>query len=241
MRRGLAWLAGLAVLLAVVVPALALLQPDRLEVERSIDIDAPAPEALRFVEDFTQWVKWSPWEHVDPNLKRLFGNPFRGMGASYTWSGNDAVGEARLKIRTARLPLGVFIDAGFQRPQRIDGRMAFKFDPLPTGARLTWSLSGPLSFGQRLAGTVLQGFAQLRPGQHAVFVPLAFQPDEQRAVGLGEVGERHPVFLLQGFQKCHVREQQAQRVVAAPRRRAAGQRRLRCQHAREHDTGALAA
>lgn len=163
MRRGLAWLAGLAVLLAVVVPALALLQPDRLEVERSIDIDAPATEAIPFVEDFTQWVKWSPWEHVDPNLKRLFGNPFRGMGASYTWSGNDAVGEARLKIRTARLPLGVFIDAGFQRPQRIDGRMAFKFDPLPTGARLTWSLSGPLSFGQRLAAVFESPDARFAP------------------------------------------------------------------------------
>ena len=156
MKRGLAWLLGLLVLVGAGTVGLAWLQPDRFRVERSIDIDAAPGEVFPFVEDFTQWVKWSPWEHVDPKLQRLFGNPFRGMGASYVWSGNAQAGEVRLLMRTARLANGVFIDAAIKRPWRGDNQMVFKFDPTSTGTRLTWSLAGPLSFGDRL-GSLFRG------------------------------------------------------------------------------------
>lgn len=146
MRRLLVWLASLILLAVVLVSGLALLQPDRFRVERSIEISTPAERVFPLVEDFTQWVKWSPWEHLDPNMKRLFGNPFRGMGATYSWSGNDQVGEGRMKMRTARLPNGIFIDLSFVRPWQAENQVEFQFAPAPAGTRVTWSMQGPQPF-----------------------------------------------------------------------------------------------
>ena len=116
MKRLLIGIAAVVLLGLALIAGAALLQPERFRVERSVEIAAPPERVFPLVEDFTQWGKWSPWEHLDPDMKRLFGNPFRGMGASYSWSGNDQVGEGRMKMRTARLPNGVFIDVTFLRP-----------------------------------------------------------------------------------------------------------------------------
>ena len=150
MKRLLVWLASVVLLSFALVAGLALLQPDRFRVERSIEIAVPPDRAFPFVEDFTQWVKWSPWEHLDPDMKRLFGNPFRGMGATYRWSGNDKVGEGRMKITTARLPNGIFIDLSFIRPWKAENQAEFKFDPSPAGTRVTWIMHGPMPFMARV-------------------------------------------------------------------------------------------
>lgn len=150
MKRLLVSLASIVLLVIAVVGGLALLQPDRFRVERSVEIAVPPERVFPFVEDFTQWVKWSPWEHLDPNMKRLFGNPFRGMGATYSWSGNDEVGEGRMKITTARLPNGVFINLSFLKPWKAENQVEFKFDPTPTGSRVTWLMHGPMPFSARV-------------------------------------------------------------------------------------------
>lgn len=185
MKRVVVWLLSLVVLLAAIVLGLASLQPERFRVERSVDI-ATGPEVpFPYIADFTQWVKWSPWEHVDPDLKRLFGNPFKGMGASYGWSGNDRVGEVRLQIKTARLPNGVFIDAEYKRPWRGNDQMVFKFDPTPDGTRVTWTLTGPLSFGDRLGELLSKREARMAPAFEAGLAKLKqlseAEPDRQPA------------------------------------------------------------
>lgn len=163
MRRILVWLASLVLLAFALVAGLALLQPDRFRVERSIEIAAPPEQIFPLVEDFTQWVKWSPWEHLDPDMKRLFGNPFRGMGSTYSWSGNDQVGEGRMKMRTARLPNGIFIDLSFVRPWKAENQVEFKFDPVPAGTRVTWAMQGPQPFLARAMSLFVKPDAMIGP------------------------------------------------------------------------------
>ena len=45
-----------------------------------------------FIDDFHAWRDWSPWEKLDPNLKREYSGAPRGTGAAYGWSGNEDVG-----------------------------------------------------------------------------------------------------------------------------------------------------
>src|SRR4051794_33627559 len=78
------------ILLAVVLLIAALLafaatRPDSFHVVRSASIQAPPDAVFPQVADFHQWGAWSPWEKLDPALKRSFSGSERGAGAVYAW------------------------------------------------------------------------------------------------------------------------------------------------------------
>src|ERR671916_170765 len=63
---------------------------------RTIVIDAP-PSAIRpLITDFRAWTQWSPWEGLDPDLKRTYTG--EGVGAHYAWSGNNKAGQGSMTM-----------------------------------------------------------------------------------------------------------------------------------------------
>jgi predicted RNA polymerase sigma factor len=60
------------------VAVLASFQPDTLRVQRSVTIAAPAAKVFPFVDDFKRWAEWSPFEHIDPTMRRNYGTPVAG-------------------------------------------------------------------------------------------------------------------------------------------------------------------
>ncbi|MBL7817441.1 MAG: SRPBCC family protein [Saprospiraceae bacterium] len=92
-------------LLIIVVGFLGigLLLPGTSHVERQIDIASPAPLVYDQVNELKNWVNWSPWAKLDPNVKWVYSEPSSaGLGAYYTWVGNDKVGEGKLTIIDAK-------------------------------------------------------------------------------------------------------------------------------------------
>src|SRR5262245_51942507 len=79
-------------------------RPDTYRVERSARIEAPARVVYAQLDDFRAWGAWSPWEKLDPQLKRTFEGPATGPGSSYAWQGNDKVGKGRMTIVEATPP-----------------------------------------------------------------------------------------------------------------------------------------
>ena len=63
-----------AILVVVVVVASILLfaatRPDAYGVQRVTTIDAPPERIFPLLIDFRQWPRWSPFEALDPNMKR---------------------------------------------------------------------------------------------------------------------------------------------------------------------------
>lgn len=57
-------------------------EPAPILVERSAVVRADAASVHALIDDFHQWVKWSPYEGVDPDLKRTYTGPDAGVGAS---------------------------------------------------------------------------------------------------------------------------------------------------------------
>lgn len=57
-----------------------------------------------------------------------------------------------MKMRTARLQNGIFIDLSFVRPWQADNQVEFKFEPGPAGTRVTWAMHGPQPFLARAMG-----------------------------------------------------------------------------------------
>ncbi len=90
-----------AAVLVVVVAALlvyAATRPDSFRIERSAVIKAPPEKIFALINDLHQWTAWSPWEGIDPALKRSYSGAPSGKGAAYAWEGNNKVGSGRMEI-----------------------------------------------------------------------------------------------------------------------------------------------
>src|SRR5687767_15081963 len=108
-------LIGLGAALALLLIVIAL-QPATFHVERSITIAAPPEAAFAQVNDFHAWGAWSPWEKLDPGMKRSYEGAPAGVGAKYAWIGNDEVGEGRMTIEKSMPGSLVAIKLEFLKP-----------------------------------------------------------------------------------------------------------------------------
>src|ERR1700739_1782978 len=94
----------LLVLLVAVVALLAFasLRPASFRYELSIQIGAPIVQVAELIDDFHEWSKWSPWEHIDPTMQRTFSGADAGVGAVYGWEGAGKGGAGRMEITERR-------------------------------------------------------------------------------------------------------------------------------------------
>lgn len=125
---------------------------DTYTVERSITIAAPPDKVYPEIADFRNWVHWSPWEEVDPDLQRTYSGAESGTGAVYQWSGNRKAGQGRMEIVDAQPPSKVQIDLTFEKPFKARNDTWFWIAPDGTGSRVTWTMSGRKSLMTKVMG-----------------------------------------------------------------------------------------
>jgi carbon monoxide dehydrogenase subunit G len=124
----------------LLVVAVAATRPATYLVQRSIHVAAPPAAVYAEVVDFRRWERWSPWARLDPGQKTtLVGS---GLGAVYTWSGNDKVGAGRMTIVEAVPGSKVGIRLEFLRPFASTNETSFLVVPDGDGSRLTWLMKG---------------------------------------------------------------------------------------------------
>ena len=130
-------------------PAMA---DDTYTVERSTTIAAPPHRVYEQIADLRNWPNWSPWEDLDPDLRRTYSGPAAGTGAVYEWSGNRRAGEGRMEITRAENPSDVAIALDFVRPFKSHSETAFTIGPVEDGSRVTWRMTGRRTLGLRIFG-----------------------------------------------------------------------------------------
>ena len=144
-------LIGLVLLLAVVVVVvMAASKPDSFRVQRVITIQAPPDKVFALINDFHSWGAWSPWEKLDPDMKRSFGGPAAGKGSSYAWAGNAKVGQGRMEIREATAASSVNIQLDFLKPLEAHNTAIFTLQPQADGTHVSWAMEGPAPFFSKL-------------------------------------------------------------------------------------------
>lgn len=136
---------GLGALLLVFVLVVAT-RPGTFHLERSISIAAPPEKVYAQVEDFHAWRGWSPWEGLDPNLKRTYEGPTSGKDASYAWAGNDKAGEGRMTIEKADKPKVLEVKLEFIKPFAATNTATFTFVQVAEGTKVTWAMDGKNGF-----------------------------------------------------------------------------------------------
>lgn len=142
-------LLGLVVIVAAVL-LFALTKPDSFSVERSATIKAPPEKIYPLISDFHQWPQWSPWEKLDPNMKRSLSGAPQGVGAVYAWTGNDDVGEGRMEITGATPPTQVNIKLDFIKPFASQNTTVFTLTPQGDSTQVKWVMQGPAPYITKL-------------------------------------------------------------------------------------------
>jgi hypothetical protein len=140
------------VVLVVAVLAFAATRPDDFTVQRSIAIKAEPAKIQPLLVDFRQWPAWSPWEKLDPTMKRTLSGAASGPGAVYEWEGSSKVGAGRMEIKEAT-PSTVAIQLDFIRPFEGHNVADFLLVPHPDATtEVTWQMRGPAPFVSKLMG-----------------------------------------------------------------------------------------
>jgi polyketide cyclase/dehydrase/lipid transport protein len=163
---------SLAAIVAVFAGFVAM-QPSRFRITRKATISAPAPAVFAQVNDFHKWESWSPWEKIDPALKRTYEGAPAGTGAIYSWAGNSQIGEGRMTIIESRPSDLIRIKLEFMKPFAATHAAEFTFEPEGDQTAVTWSMAGENKFiakgisllmnmDKMIGGQFEQGLAQMR-------------------------------------------------------------------------------
>jgi len=151
---------------------------DTYTVERRRTIAAPADRVYLLLVDFQQWLRWSPWEGIDPDLKRAYGGAESGVGATYAWSGNRKAGAGRMEVTDVEENRRVNIDLVFEKPFKSHTKQTFLVNPVGDDqTEVVWTMVGPrpwfmkvfgfmFNMDKMVGGDFEKGLAQLGEAAH---------------------------------------------------------------------------
>ncbi len=111
------------------------------EVSRSTEVAADRSRVHGLIDDFHEWTAWSPWEEIDPDLRRTYSGPQAGTGARYAWEGNKKAGAGTMEI-TESAEDKVVVDLRFTKPFKAEYDTRFDLAATGAGTRVTWTMSG---------------------------------------------------------------------------------------------------
>ena len=137
MKKILLYLLGLIVFLILVYCGLCAIGTKNFNTERSLTIDAPKNMLFNLVNDYSVWEKWSPWYDKDPNMKVEMGTTTQGVGAKYTWSGNEQVGAGTMtttEVIPGTLHKSKMVFDGFGEPSTAE----FNFNEVEEKTEVIW-------------------------------------------------------------------------------------------------------
>ncbi len=114
-------------------------------------IAAPLETVHALVAAFPEWVKWSPWEGLDPAMTRTYAGS--GVDATYAWAGNNKAGEGRMAFSSIT-PTQVVVDLEFIKPFKAQNVVTFDLTPVGEGTRAAWTMSGQRNVIMSVLGTL---------------------------------------------------------------------------------------
>jgi hypothetical protein len=130
----------IAVIAAILI--IAAFQPNTFRVQRTATIKAPPEKIVPLIADFHRWSSWSPYEKLDPAMKRTISGAPSGPGAVYEWDGNSKAGAGRMEVLSAS-PAAVKIKLDFTRPFASHNMAEFTLEPHGDTTNVTWAMTGP--------------------------------------------------------------------------------------------------
>lgn len=142
----------LVIVLITLVLAIAQNRPSQFTVQRTVRIAAPPERIYPDIVDFHRWTGWSPWERMDPAMRKTYSGAASGRGSVYEWAGNSKVGQGRMEITDASAPTSVTVKLDFMKPFAAHNIAKFTLVPAGGSTDVTWSMSGSSPLMIKLMG-----------------------------------------------------------------------------------------
>jgi uncharacterized protein YndB with AHSA1/START domain len=147
-------IAIVVVLLVAALLIFAATKPDAFRIERSTSIKASPEKIFALINDLHKWVLWSPWENIDPALKRAYSGAESGKGAAYEWEGNNKVGSGSMEILESVPSSRITIKLDFIKPFEGHNTAEFKIERAGDSTTVTWAMFGPSPYLSKVMGLV---------------------------------------------------------------------------------------
>lgn len=126
-------------LIAAVFVAAAYFLPQKVYVERELEIQANKQIVFNQINDLHHWIKWSKWTMIDPEMEINYFNHGIGESGGYEWkSDNENVGTGRLQIIESVKYDSIVVEMDFMKEGT--ARSRFKFIETESGTFVNWNL-----------------------------------------------------------------------------------------------------
>ncbi|MFT6732883.1 MAG: hypothetical protein ACJAS9_001068 [Polaribacter sp.] len=129
---------GTLILLFIVV---GLIISNKINVRRSIEIDAPFSVIHTQVNDLNRWSAWSPWLTMDPTIKTTTGDITSGVGAHQSWAGQSGAGQ--LTFTESSENSGVVYNMSFEGDSTIY-QAGVNYQQSGNKTLVTWYMTGEM-------------------------------------------------------------------------------------------------
>lgn len=130
----------------------ALFIPGDIAYERAISINAPVDKVWQNVSSLKAMDKWSPWNDLDPNMKKTWAGTTGTAGEQMCWeSPNDQAGrgcQTVTKIDEAARRIDTKMK--FLTPYESEGSAFVTLTPESSGTKAVWGFSSIIPYPFRL-------------------------------------------------------------------------------------------
>jgi uncharacterized protein YndB with AHSA1/START domain len=128
--------------LVVAVIALGYVLPDKVQVERSIIINAPQERVYALVADLSAADRWQPWAAMDPDMtKEVSGS---GVGQKQVWK-SKKLGDGSQEITALNPP--AHVDYALDFGDMGVATAAMTLEPAGDAVKVVWSMNANMREG----------------------------------------------------------------------------------------------
>ncbi|MDY8135509.1 SRPBCC family protein [Aquimarina sp. 2201CG5-10] len=143
------------ILIVLIVIALiaAIFAPKEVIYEKSININAPIEVVWENVNSLSDLDKWSPWNDLDPNIKKDFTGNDGTIGATASWDSEvKDVGKGSQTISKIEAPTFFETDLKFYRPYESEAKGYIKLAKENNSTVVTWGFQSEMPYPFNLMG-----------------------------------------------------------------------------------------
>lgn len=125
------------VALVILLWVISLFLPSKIQVERSVVIDAKPKTVFNQVNDLKNWEHWSPWEQRDTTMESTFKGSKSGVGAIHEWTSQESgSGSQEIVESKPHELIRTELDFGEQG----GGKGYWKFEEQDGKTKVTWGM-----------------------------------------------------------------------------------------------------
>jgi uncharacterized protein YndB with AHSA1/START domain len=114
--------------------------------ERSGVINAPADQIFPFISNLKMGALWSPYEKIDPLMKKNYIGQDGQVGSAMEFEGNSEAGTGKIEILKIIPNELVQLRLIMTKPFGADNLIDYKLTPEGSGTRFSWTLTGDGNF-----------------------------------------------------------------------------------------------